>query len=624
MNETYDVIVVGGGHAGCEAAAAAANLGSRTLLITMDMTKFAQMSCNPAMGGVAKGQIIREIDAIGGYSGIVTDRSMIQFRMLNRSKGPAMWSPRAQCDRTLFTIEWRRILEEIENLEFWQDKVTELIIDHGTVKGVKTLMGIEFFSKKVILTAGTFINGLMHVGKVKMKGGRMGEPPAYGLSEQLSDHGFEVGRMKTGTPARIDGRSIDFAKLKEQPGDAEYRKFSFLDFEVDYTHHRSCYIAYTNLVVHNELEKGFEESPMFNGTIQSIGPRYCPSIEDKIVTFSDKEKHQLFLEPEGLETVEYYINGFSSSLPWEIQYNALLQIEGLEKVKIFRPGYAIEYDYYPPTQLHHTLETKHLSNLYFAGQINGTTGYEEAAAQGLMAGINASLKIRGNQEFVLGRDQAYIGVLIDDLVTKGVDEPYRMFTSRAEYRILLRQDNADERLTELSGTIGLASEERIQLLKEKRLRIEMLIDFLKKYSISPNMINEWLIEIGTSPLRQSQKLVELAKRPQVKLSLIKDQIPELKSMFTDFGSRGEEIFESAEIAIKYEGYIARERNMADKIKRLEKIALDESFDYDRLKSISTEARQKLSRIRPRSIGQASRISGVSPSDISVLLIYMGR
>jgi len=624
MIETYDVIVVGGGHAGCEAAAASANLGSRTLLITMDMTKFAQMSCNPAMGGVAKGQIIREIDAIGGYSGVVTDRSMIQFRMLNRSKGPAMWSPRAQCDRTLFTIEWRKVLEEIENLEFWQDKVTQLLIDGNEVKGVRTLMGIEFMSKKVILTAGTFINGLIHVGKVKMKGGRMGEPPAYGLSEQLREHGFEIGRMKTGTPARIDGRSINFEKLQEQPGDAEMRKFSFLDHAVDYTHHRSCYIAYTNLTVHNELEKGFEASPMFNGTIQSIGPRYCPSIEDKIVTFSDKEKHQLFLEPEGLETVEYYINGFSSSLPWEVQYNALLQIEGLEKVKIFRPGYAIEYDYYPPTQLHHTLETKHLYNLYFAGQINGTTGYEEAAAQGLMAGINASLKINGNQEFVLGRDQAYIGVLIDDLVTKGVDEPYRMFTSRAEYRILLRQDNADERLTELSATIGLASEKRISLLKEKRNGIQKLIEFLKKYSISPEVINGFLVETGTSALKQRMKLVEITKRPQVKLSEIKDHIPELNEMYMGFGPRAEELFESAEIAIKYEGYIARERSMADKIKRLEKISLDEHFDYERLQSISTEARQKLTRIKPRSIGQASRISGVSPSDISVLLIYMGR
>ncbi len=624
MIETFDVIVVGGGHAGCEAAAAAANLGSRTLLITMDMTKFAQMSCNPAMGGVAKGQIIREIDAIGGYSGIITDRSMIQFRMLNRSKGPAMWSPRAQCDRTRFTIEWRKVLEGITNLEFWQDKVTGLIIEGNSVKGVKTGMGIDFHSHKVILTAGTFINGLMHVGKVQMQGGRMGEPPAYGLSEQLNRHGFEVGRMKTGTPARIDGRSIRFEKLKEQPGDEELRTFSFLEEEVDYSHHRSCYIAYTNLTVHSELEKGFEESPMFNGTIQSIGPRYCPSIEDKIVTFSDKEQHQLFLEPEGLDTVEYYINGFSSSLPWEVQFKALLQIEGLEHVKIFRPGYAIEYDYYPPTQLHHTLETKHLENLYFAGQINGTTGYEEAAAQGLMAGINASLKIRGDEEFVLGRDQAYIGVLIDDLITKGVDEPYRMFTSRAEYRILLRQDNADDRLTELSASIGLASQERVKLLHEKRRMRQDIVHFLKDHSISPAQINQFLERVGTSRLKQKVKLVEVAKRPQVKLDELKSHIPELNEMYMKCGKRGAEVMESAEIEIKYEGYIARERIMADKIKRLEKIRLDEHFEYDRLKSLSTEARQKLSKIKPGTIGQASRISGVSPSDISVLLVYMGR
>jgi tRNA uridine 5-carboxymethylaminomethyl modification enzyme len=624
MIDTYDVIVVGGGHAGCEAAAAAANLGSRTLLITMDMTKFAQMSCNPAMGGVAKGQIIREIDALGGYSGIITDRSMIQFRMLNRSKGPAMWSPRAQCDRTRFTIEWRKVLEGIPNLEFWQDKVTELLIEGNSVKGVKTGMGIDFHSHKVILTAGTFINGLMHVGKVKMQGGRMGEPPAYGLSEQLNAHGFEVGRMKTGTPARIDGRSIRFEKLKEQPGDEELRTFSFLDEKVDYSHHRSCYIAYTNLTVHSELEKGFEESPMFNGTIQSIGPRYCPSIEDKIVTFSDKEQHQLFLEPEGLDTIEYYINGFSSSLPWEVQFKALLQIEGLENVKIFRPGYAIEYDYYPPTQLHHTLETKLLDNLYFAGQINGTTGYEEAAAQGLMAGINASLKIRGDEEFVLGRDQAYIGVLIDDLVTKGVDEPYRMFTSRAEYRILLRQDNADDRLTELSSAIGLASNERMQLLLEKRKMRKDIVHFLKDHSIAPEQINHFLEQMGTSPLKQKMKLVEVAKRPQVKLEELKSHIPELNQMYLQCGKRGAEVMESAEIEIKYEGYIARERIMADKIKRLEKIRLDEHFEYDRLKSLSTEARQKLSKIKPGTIGQASRISGVSPSDISVLLVYMGR
>ncbi len=624
MRNQYDVVVVGAGHAGCEAAAAAANMGSRTLLITMDMTKYAQMSCNPAMGGIAKGQIIREIDAVGGYSGLITDRSMIQFRMLNRSKGPAMWSPRAQCDRSIFTLEWRKVLEGIDRLEFWQDKVTSLIIESGVVSGVETLMGIKFHSRKVILTAGTFINGLMHVGKVQMKGGRMGEAPAYGLSEQLAEHGFEVGRMKTGTPARIDGRSIDFKKLQEQPGDMELRKFSYLDYEMDYASHRSCYIAHTNMTVHSELEKGFTDSPMFDGTIQSIGPRYCPSIEDKIITFSEKEAHQLFLEPEGLETIEYYINGFSSSLPWEVQYNAMLQIEGLEKVRIFRPGYAIEYDYYPPTQLYHTLETKQLSNLYFAGQINGTTGYEEAGAQGLMAGINASLKIDGDEEFVLGRDQAYIGVLIDDLVTKGVDEPYRMFTSRAEYRILLRQDNADERLTELSSRIGLASQERVDLLSSKRALVNRLIDFLKSFSVAPDDINKFLERASTSPLKQKMKLIEVAKRPQVRLNELVDEFDDLRKIQTDSGRRAGEVVEAAEIAIKYEGYIAREKLMADKIKRLEKIKLDEKFDYERLKSISTEARQKLSRIKPNSIGQASRISGVSPSDISVLLIYMGR
>lgn len=624
MKTQYDVIVVGGGHAGCEAASAAANMGSRTLLITMDMTKFAQMSCNPAMGGVAKGQIVREIDALGGYSAVVTDRSMIQFRLLNRSKGPAMWSPRAQCDRALFTLEWRKILESIKNLEFWQDKVTSLLIEEGEVKGVITGMGIEFRSKKVILTAGTFINGLMHVGHVKMKGGRMGEPPAFGLSEQLREHGFEIGRMKTGTPARIDGRSINFSKLEEQPGDQEKRKFSFLDYEMDYSQHKPCFIAYTNLNVHSELEKGFEKSPMFNGTIQSIGPRYCPSIEDKIVTFSEKEQHQLFLEPEGLSTVEYYINGFSSSLPWEVQYNALKQIEGLEDVKIFRPGYAIEYDYYPPTQLYHTLETKNLRHLYFAGQINGTTGYEEAGAQGIMAGINASLKVQGDQEFVLGRDQAYIGVLIDDLVTKGVDEPYRMFTSRAEYRILLRQDNADDRLTELSASFGLAGQNRVDLIKDKRILKRRFLQFMTQSSIAPEEINDFLSRAGTTPLRQKMKLIEIAKRPQVRMKELLSEIPGLEKIYSDCGSRAEEILETAEIAIKYEGYIVRERQMADKIKRLERIKLKEDFDYHRLKSISTEARQKLSKVKPRTIGQASRISGVSPSDISVLLIYMGR
>lgn len=624
MNSQYDVIVVGAGHAGCEAAAAAANMGSRTLLITMDMTKYAQMSCNPAMGGIAKGQIIREIDAIGGFSGLVTDRSMIQFRMLNRSKGPAMWSPRAQCDRSVFTLEWRKVLEKTTNLEFWQDTVRSLVIENGEVRGVETVMGIIFLSQKVILTAGTFINGLIHVGKVQLKGGRMGDSPSYGLSEQLAENGFEVGRMKTGTPARIDGRSIDFKKLQEQPGDAEGRKFSFLDYEMDYSNHKSCFIAHTNLTVHSELEKGFTDSPMFDGTIQSIGPRYCPSIEDKIVTFSEKKEHQLFLEPEGFDTIEYYINGFSSSLPWEVQYKALLQIEGLENVRIFRPGYAIEYDYYPPTQLHHTLETKQLPNLYFAGQINGTTGYEEAAAQGLMAGINASLKIKGNEEFVLGRDQAYIGVLIDDLVTKGVDEPYRMFTSRAEYRILLRQDNADERLTELSYKMGLAGADRVALLKSKRTLVNKLVDFLKGYSVSPTEINDFLLNAGTSPLKQKMKLIEIAKRPQIHLNELAEEIEGLKEIVTSCGQRGGEVIEASEIAIKYEGYISREKKMADKIKRLENIKLDEHFDYGRLKSISTEARQKLGRIKPKSIGQASRISGVSPSDISVLLIYMGR
>ncbi|MDF1575489.1 MAG: tRNA uridine-5-carboxymethylaminomethyl(34) synthesis enzyme MnmG [Bacteroidales bacterium] len=624
MKAQYDVIVVGAGHAGCEAAAAAANMGSRTLLITMDMTKYAQMSCNPAMGGVAKGQIIREIDAIGGYSGIVTDRSMIQFRMLNRSKGPAMWSPRAQCDRTLFTLEWRKVLENLGNLEFWQDTVSELIIEEDRVKGVRTVMGIEFCSKKVVLTAGTFINGLMHVGKVQMKGGRMGDSPSHGLSEQLAKNGFEIGRMKTGTPARIDGRSIDFRKLQEQPGDTENRKFSYLDYEIDYSDHRSCYIAHTNLTVHSELEKGFSDSPMFDGTIQSIGPRYCPSIEDKIVTFSEKEEHQLFLEPEGLDTIEYYINGFSSSLPWEVQYKAMLEIKGLENVKVFRPGYAIEYDYYPPTQLYHTLETKRLKNLYFAGQVNGTTGYEEAGAQGLMAGINASLKIRGYEEFVLGRDQAYIGVLIDDLVTKGVDEPYRMFTSRAEFRILLRQDNADERLTELSSRLGLAGPERMKLLMSKRELVNRLIEYLKSYSVAPEEINDFLKRYKTTPLKQKVKLIELAKRPQVRLNELMAEFEGLKIIEHSCGKRAGEIIEAAEIAIKYEGYIAREKQMAAKIKRLEKIKLDENFDYQRLKSISTEARQKLSKIKPATIGQASRISGVSPSDISVLLIYMGR
>lgn len=624
MEKIYDVVVVGAGHAGCEAAAAAANLGSKTLLITMDMTKFAQMSCNPAMGGIAKGQIVREIDALGGYSAIITDRSMIQFRLLNRSKGPAMWSPRAQCDRAIFTLEWRKALEAIPNLDFWQDKVSKLIIENDMVCGVETTMGIEFRSKTVIITAGTFINGLMHVGKVQMKGGRIGEPPAYGISEQLALYKFEVGRMKTGTPARIDGRSIDFSQLTEQEGDHEGRKFSFKDYELTYEAHKSCYIAYTNLSVHGELEKGFEASPLFNGSIDGIGPRYCPSIEDKIVTFSEKNQHQLFLEPEGVDTIEYYINGFSSSLPWEVQYNAMKKIKGLENVKIFRPGYAIEYDYYPPTQLKHTLETKALGNLFFAGQVNGTTGYEEAGAQGLMAGINAHLKINGEKEFVLGRDQAYIGVLIDDLVTKGVDEPYRMFTSRAEYRILLRQDNADERLTPLGYEIGLAGKERMDLLERKRKGEQNLIELLSKTSVKPEKINSFLESQGTSGIKEKTKCINIAKRPQVGVALLLSAA-EIKYEPNDI-SKGirDEIIESVEIKIKYEGYISREKLMAEKIMRLEKIKLDPNLDYEKLKSISTEARQKLSKAKPGTIGQASRISGVSPSDISVLLIYMGR
>jgi len=620
----YDVIVVGAGHAGCEAAAAAANMGSSTLLITMDMTKFGQMSCNPAMGGIAKGQIVREIDAMGGLSGIVTDRSMIQFRMLNRSKGPAMWSPRAQCDRALFTLYWREELEKVKNLDFWQDKVISLLIEEGKVTGVVTQMGTKFFAGAVILTAGTFINGLMHVGSVQVGGGRIGEPPVTGISEQLAELGFEVGRMKTGTPARIDGRSVDFTKLKVQEGDKENRKFSYLAYEPDYSNHRPCYIAYTNLEVHHELEKGFRFSPLFNGSIKGIGPRYCPSIEDKIVTFAEKEQHQLFLEPEGLETVEYYINGFSSSLPLDVQYAALGKIEGLETVKIFRPGYAIEYDYYPPTQLKHTLETKLLENLFFAGQINGTTGYEEAAAQGIMAGINAHLKINEGKEFVLGRDQAYIGVLIDDLVTKGVDEPYRMFTSRAEYRILLRQDNADDRLTELSYELGLANLERFNLLQEKRIVIDRWLSILKDNSADPLILNSWLREIGSSELKQKIKVWDLLKRPEIRLVELCDIIPRLSEERKSCLFNLQELLEAVEIAVKYEGYIVREKTMADKLKRLEEIILPKDFDYSRLKSLSTEARQKLGRLKPETIGQASRISGVSPNDISVLLIYIGR
>ncbi len=623
MLQNYDVIVVGAGHAGSEAAAAAATLGSKVLLITMDMTKIAQMSCNPAMGGIAKGQIVREIDALGGQSGIVTDESMIQFRMLNRSKGPAMWSPRAQSDRFKFTEAWRRILEHIENVDFWQDSVNDLIIKNGRITGVKTKIGITFSAKAVVLTSGTFENGLIHIGRSQLKGGRISEPRSTGISEQLRLQGMEVGRMKTGTPARLDGRSIDFKSLIEQKGDEEGGNFSYLNDERIKTNY-SCYITHTNEKVHAILREGFVDSPLYTGIIAGRGPRYCPSVEDKIVTFAEKASHQLFLEPEGAHTVEYYINGFSSSLPWDIQYRAMREIPGLEKVKIFRPGYAIEYDYYPPTQLNFTLETRNIQNLFFAGQINGTTGYEEAAGQGLMAGINAHLKVHGGEEFVLKRDESYIGVLIDDLVTKGVDEPYRMFTSRAEYRILLRQDNGDERLTERSYKIGLAGSNRMERLNQKIADKECILNFLTNVSIAPEQINPYLEKLGTSPIRQKLKLVEVARRPQVSLFELTKVLPEFRAQLDRLKTNTDNILERCEIEIKYTGYIDRERTIADKISRLENIRIHESIDYTKLTSISIEARQKLSRVRPTTIGQASRIPGVSPSDINVLLIHIGR
>jgi len=624
MKFRYDIIVVGGGHAGCEAAHIAAVMGANTLLVTMDMTKLAQMSCNPAMGGIAKGQIVREIDALGGMSGIVTDRSMIQFRMLNRSKGPAMWSPRAQCDRMLFSREWRKILENTGNLSIWQEQATGLIIEDGSVKGVTTAFGTEFRADAVILTNGTFLNGLMHVGFNTMSGGRSGDPASKGLSEQLLGMGFEVERLKTGTSARIDGRSIDFTAMTEQKGDGDGRCFSYINDSVSIDDERSCYITHTNERAHEVLRAGLEFSPLFRGRIKGRGPRYCPSVEDKIVTFAGKESHQLFLEPEGWDTNEYYINGFSSSLQMETQLAAMREIRGLENVVIYRPGYAIEYDFFQPTQLKHTLETKRVGGLFFAGQINGTTGYEEAGAQGLIAGINAVLKVKGKAPFILQRDEAYIGVLIDDLVTKGVDEPYRMFTSRAEYRILLRQDNADERLTPKAMELGTVTEERIRRLEEKYRLAEEIGSFLKSYSISPADINSYLEEKGTAVISQKIKAINIATRPQIELEELLDKIPGTGELGFNKSGRRREIIEAAEIRIKYSGYLERERGVAEKIKRLEDLRIPDEIRYEELTSISTEGRQKLSRIKPSTIGQASRISGVSSSDVSILIMYLGR
>jgi tRNA uridine 5-carboxymethylaminomethyl modification enzyme len=622
IDQEYDVIVVGGGHAGCEAAAAAANMGSRTLLVTMNMQTIAQMSCNPAMGGIAKGQIVREIDALGGYSGIVSDKSAIQFRMLNRSKGPAMWSPRTQNDRMLFASEWRQVLEGLPNLDFWQDMVSSLIIEDGVSRGIITGMGIQFRGKSIVLTSGTFLNGLIHIGDKQYGGGRAGEKASTGITEQLVELGFTAGRMKTGTPPRLDGRSLNYDLMEEQFGDENPEKFSYIDSNA-LVEQLSCHIAYTNEEVHAILATGFEKSPMFTGRIQGLGPRYCPSIEDKITRFSERDRHQLFVEPEGWNTVEIYLNGFSSSLPEDVQYAALRKIKGFEKVKMFRPGYAIEYDYFPPTQLKHSLETKLIKGLFFAGQINGTTGYEEAACQGMMSGINAHQYVNGKEEFVLDRSEAYIGVLIDDLITKGTDEPYRMFTSRAEFRTLLRQDNADTRLTPKGIELGIVDEHRKAIFEEKMKAIQVVTDIVTNHSIYPDEVNSWLKSLNTGELSQKTKTKQVLSRPQINLNDLISNSPSLKSKLENYLTNTD-VLNAVEIDVKYEGYILRERELVEKMNRLEYIKLGDSLDYNIIESLSLEARQKLSQIRPATLGQASRISGINPSDISVLMVYIGR